>query len=179
VLVASVGLAAGVVAGTGSAVGASSTGSGPPAQCPARGPAGVATNPWPAAGQKLAPGGATTIRLCRYAGLNAKPRLKLMSAGLVTSPKQVATLIAEFDSLKQLPGTVSCPSDNGSQVLALIAYPHRHHVTISVGLSGCSLVRNGDITRTAANFAGHNPQGPRLAEQLKRLARGAAAAHEG
>jgi hypothetical protein len=96
--------------------------------------------------------------------------LKFVSANLITSREQVGKLIGEFDALKQLRGATSCPSDDASQILALISYAHRHQVTISVGLTGCSRVTNGNITRTAANFAGQNPQGPKLVDQLRWLA---------
>lgn len=163
-------LATGVVVGMAGAAGASSTASGAPDRCPARGPASVPKNSWSATRDRLAPAGATAIRLCRYDGLNSKPRLKFVSANLVTSRKQVGELITQFDALKQLGGaTTSCPSDDASQILVLISYGHRHQVRISVALTGCSRVTNGNLSRTAANFAGQNPQGPKLVEQLRRL----------
>jgi hypothetical protein len=128
---------------------------------------------WWAATRKLAPVGATAIRLCRYGGLNDHPRLKLLNAALVINRRTVGHVIQEFDSLKQGPaGSVACPSDDGSQILALVAYPRAHRVTISVGLTGCSRVVNGDVSRTAANFAGKNPAGPELVGLLKRLVHG-------
>ena len=164
-------LATCVVVSTAAAAGASSTASGAPDRCPARGPASGPKNSWSATRDKLAPVGATAIRLCRYDGLNAKPRLKFVSANLITTSKQVGELITQFDALKQLRGaTTSCPSDDASQILALISYGDRHQVRISVALTGCSRVTNGNLSRTAANFAGRNPQGPKLVEQLRRLA---------
>jgi hypothetical protein len=163
-------LATGVVVSMASAAGASSTAPGAPDQCPARGPASVQKNSWSATSDKLAPAGATAIRLCRYDGLNSKPRLKFVGANLITSRKQVDKLIGQFDALKQLHGATSCPSDDASQILALISYGHRHQVRISIGLTGCSRVTNGNLTRTAANLSGQNPQGPKLLAELRRLA---------
>jgi hypothetical protein len=117
----------------------------------------------------MAPRGATVVRLCRYAGLNARPSLKLRRSMLVADPGTIAELIANLDALRPIKGAFSCPTSNGSRVLALLAYPDGHRLTISVGTGGCGIVTNGKLVRTVASLSHTNPVGPRLLGQLKRL----------
>ena len=100
----------------------------------------------------LAPPGTGAIRLCRYSGLNAHPRLALVGSRLLDSRTIVDQLVTELDRLPALRGAVACPADDGSQILALLAYPGGHQVSISVGLTGCALVTNGSVHRTAAGL---------------------------
>jgi len=161
-------LAAGALALGGSGAGAASG----PATCPSKAPAGVPVNLWPAAKRKLAPAGAGAIRLCRYAGLNtAATPGSLVGSRLVRSAPLVGKLVWEFGQLKQAPpGAVfACPNDDGSQALALLAYRHGEEVTISVDMTGCSGVSNGDVSRTASGYG--TPVGPRLVAQLAPLTR--------
>jgi hypothetical protein len=110
------------------------------------------------------------INLCRYSGLNAHPALRLGGNYLVVPVGEKRQLIRGFDALRRYHGGgISCPADTGQQVLAILFYP-THAVRISVGLTGCQTVTNGDITRLAANLGGKNPAGPRLLSQLKKLA---------
>lgn len=125
---------------------------------------------WPAARKRLAPPGAAAIRLCRYSGLNAHPPLTLAGGRLVRAPGLVAVLVADFDRLLAgSPGAVACPADDGSQILALLAYPGGRTVTISAGLTGCALVTNGSVHRTAAGFGSPPAYGPQLVAELERL----------
>ncbi len=117
----------------------------------------------------MAPAGASELRLCRYAGLSARPALKLRRSALVTSPTMVGTLVADLDALQPIKGAFSCPTSNGAQVLVLLAYPDGHRLTISVGTGGCGIVTNGHLVRTIADLSHANPVGPRLSRQLKRL----------
>ncbi len=50
-----------------------------------------------------------------------------------------------------------------------LAYAHRHQLTISVGLTGCQTVTNGNLNRTAADLYGTHPTGPKLLKQLRAL----------
>ncbi len=119
----------------------------------------------------MAPHGAQTINLCRYAGLNARPAMKLIGSDLVTSPASKRQLTSKFDALKKVHGAVAafCPADRGREVLAQLSYPDGHEVTIATQLGGCYGVTNGDINRLAANINGKNPDGPRLIALLRRL----------
>ncbi|MDQ2897832.1 MAG: hypothetical protein M3Y09_19730, partial [Actinomycetota bacterium] len=127
---------------------------------------------WTAARDQLAPPGASAIRLCRYSGLNAHPRLTLVSSRLLDDPALVRRLVSEFDRLPSLLGAVACPSDDLSQIGALLAYPGGHEGRSSVGLTGCDLVTNGTVRRTAAGLGSPRAFGPQLVTQLEQLVDG-------
>jgi hypothetical protein len=144
----------------------------PPARCAAKASAQVRPNAWGPAMRQLAPPGATAIRLCRYSGLNGPHPLHL--ARSVTAPRGrlVRLLVREFDRLPRFaPGAIACPMDDGSQVVALLSYPGGHSVSISVGLTGCTRVTNGDVVRTALGIGPSPRSGPSLLEHLERLTR--------
>jgi len=108
----------------------------------------VKANAWNAARHRLVPPGPVAIRLCRYAGLNARPPLALERALLVTSKTQIARLAREYDALPPFPpGLFACPFDDGSQVLAQIAYPGGRRVMVAFPHTGCLRVTNGDLVR--------------------------------
>lgn len=138
-----------------------------PAGCSLQPPAGLPAPDWAAARRQLAPAGGGAIRLCRYSGVNARPRLTLVSSRLLDAPALVRQLESEFNHLPSPHGVVACPNDDGSQILALVTYPGGHQVSISVGLSGCALVTNGSVHRTAAGPG--SASGPRLVKQLEQL----------
>lgn len=142
----------------------------PPARtaaCPDTAPAQFPANSWSSARAELAPAGPTEIRLCRYAGLNARPSRALTRTALITNSATVTGLVRGFDRLPSASGTFHCPLDDGSEIVALLTYPHERTVTISVGLRGCQTVTNGDLRRTAAGTSGQ--PGPTLVAQLERL----------
>ena len=143
-----------------------------PAACSATAPAAIPAERWSQARRELAPTGASAIRLCRYSGLNAHPRLALLSSRLLDGSALVRELVGELDRLPSPPRVAFCPNDDGSRIVALLAYPGGRAVTISVGLTGCEPVTNGSVQRTAAAFGGFPPSvGPRLVAQLERLLR--------
>lgn len=143
-----------------------------PAACSHGAPGTVAAERWTAARHRLAPRGAGVIRLCRYSGLNAHPPLTLVSSRLLNRPALVEQLVSEFDRLPSLHGAVACPADDGSQILARLAYPGGRQVMISVGLAGCEAVTNGSVHRTAAGMGSPRAFGPQLVTQLEHLAGG-------
>ncbi|MGA2924851.1 MAG: hypothetical protein ABSG43_02465 [Solirubrobacteraceae bacterium] len=140
-----------------------------PAPCSAKAPVSVPAERWSAARGELAPAGASAIRLCRYSGLNAHPRLTLAGSRLLVSRSLVQQLVSEFARLPSLSGAVACPNENLSQILALLSYPAGQQVTISVGLTGCALVTNGSVHRTAAGIGMPPAFGPQLVAQLEQL----------
>lgn len=140
-----------------------------PDACSPKAPATLPRERWTAARHVLAPAGASAIRLCRYAGLNGHPRLRLMDSRLLKSASVVHQLVSEFDRLPSLSGAVACPNDDLSQILALLSYGGGHQVTVSVGLTGCASVTNGGVHRTAAGYGTPRPFGPQLVAQLERL----------
>ena len=107
--------------------------------------------------------------MCRYSGLNAHPRLTLVDSRLLESRSLVHQLVSEFDRLPSLSGAVACPNDDLSQILAVLAYPAGRQVTITVGLTGCTLVTNGTVHRTAAGIGSPPAFGPQLLAQLEHL----------
>lgn len=129
--------------------------------CPGAAPTRIPAEQWPAARRKLAPNGPSSIRLCRYSGLNAHPALTLTHARLVTRPGVIRKLVREFEHLPREPrGPVACPADDGSEMLALLEYPRGREVKIAVHLTGCTPATNGSVTRRATQ---------RLIAQLERL----------
>ncbi len=138
-----------------------------PPSCAATAPARIAANPWAPARARLAPAGARAIRLCRYDGLNAPRPRRLTHSTLIAGGATVAGLVRQFDRLPSGAGTYACPVDDGSEIIALLAYPRGRGVTISVGLRGCQTVSNGDVRRTAAGESGQ--PGPALVARLERM----------
>ena len=141
----------------------------PPAACSASAPASLPTERWRAARHLLAPPGAGAIRLCRYSGLNAHLRLALVRSRLLDRRTIVRQLVTEFDRLPSMREGVHCPKDDGSQILALLAYPGGREVSISVGLTGCALVTSGSVHRTAAGLGTPRAFGPQLLASLTQL----------
>ena len=139
------------------------------AYCPARAPQSLAQPDWPAAQAQLAPGGATGAIVCRYAGLNAHPRLGLTAAAVVRSRATVDQLVWRLDALRPIPNELfSCPAATGEEILAELRYPGGQAVRITVGLSGCDIVTNGAVARTTVGF-GRPGSGPPLLKLLTRL----------
>ncbi len=138
--------------------------------CPAKSPRAIQTNSWPRAHRRLAPHGARLITLCRYSGINSHPSYGLVASEVVSRHATIHRLVHRFDALKPAPpGAFSCPADQGSDILAMLAYPGEHQVRILVTLTGCAAASNGDVSRAVFNFNGRNPQGPKLVAELKRL----------
>ena len=134
-----------------------------PSACPPGAPTSLTANSWPAARTQLAPPGATSIRLCRYSSIPSR----LVRSVLIGTRSTVGTLVAELDQLPPFKGSYACPNDDGSQVLALLAYPGGRRVTVLAHLRGCSPVANGSVVRTALGQPGQD--GPKLLAQLERL----------
>jgi hypothetical protein len=134
------------------------------ANCSRKNLSGVAPSRWPAARHQLAPPGPGAIRLCRYSGLNDHPPMTLVSSALVGSAQVRHRLVGRLDALPRPPAIAACPSDDGTAIVAHLAYPTGRAVTIRVGLNGCRSVTNGDVWRTAAGSVGD-----RLIAQLERL----------
>lgn len=141
-----------------------------PAPCPAHAATTLRAPGWPAARSTLAPPGVVAIRLCRYSGLNARPRLALTRGRLFTGAARVTGLVRNLDRLPAFgPGAVACPNDDGSEILAILVYPSGRGQRISVGLGGCSAVTNGIVVRTAEGFGVPRAYGPQLLAELVRL----------
>ena len=138
-----------------------------PTNCARREPSGIPPNAWAPTRRRLAPLGATAIRLCRYGEL---PNVLLLRSTLLTSPIVIERLLNDFDMLPTPPRGVKCPEDNGSEIVASIAYANGKRVTVAVKLTGCALATNGNLLRSASGFATANNAGPDLVAELQRLA---------
>ncbi len=142
----------------------------PPPCAQTRKPDAVAHNPWAQARKRLAPAGPDAMRLCRYGGLNASPPNGLVHSRLVSGRAIITRLVGQFNQLPPFPpGAFACPSDDGTQILALLAYPNGKQVTIAVSLTGCEGVTNGDVDRVANGYGSHPRVGPDLLSELERL----------
>jgi hypothetical protein len=151
-----------------------------PALCSKKAPVRVPAQSWPPARRALAPIGASAIRLCRYSGLNARPRLALVSSRLVDSRRVVGRLVRDFDRLpRPARGVTACPDDDGSLIVALLVYPAGRVLTISVSLTGCEEVTNGRVNRTAEGFGSPRAFGRQLIVELERLVGGGPQSKQG
>jgi hypothetical protein len=138
-----------------------------PTTCARREPSGIPPNAWAPTRRRLAPLGAIAIRLCHYGEL---PRVLLVRSTLLTSPSIIGRLLNDFDMLPTPPRGVKCPEDNGSEIVASIAYANGRRVTVTVQLGGCGLVTNGNLLRSASGFATANNTGPALVAELQHQA---------
>jgi hypothetical protein len=89
---------------------------------------------------------------------------QLERARTITGASQLGRLTHEFDMLPDASKLVFCPMDDGSAILATFIYTDAPSNPVSVGLTGCQIVTNGDVTRTAARAPG-----PELVAQLTAL----------
>src|SRR5579862_4984692 len=104
---------------------------------------------------ELVPPGATAVLLCRYRGLNPPATAhRLVRGKVVTNTAEVKRLAAELNGLPKAHGRIACPMDDGSELVASFTYPDAAPATVSVGLTGCRMVTNGRITRSASTAAG-------------------------
>jgi hypothetical protein len=133
--------------------------------CPAEsGPTAVSARP--GAASALVPAGAAALLLCSYRGLNPPGQShRLLAQHTLADPAEVAALSRRFDALRP-PPLVACPMDDGSEIVASFLYREAPPDPVTVGLSGCEIVANGRLTRTASL-----PPGPALLDQLTALVR--------
>jgi hypothetical protein len=118
--------------------------------CPARLPATVASTR-PGAGGRLVPPGVRSLLLCAYHGLNPPGESgRLERERIVDSPAALAWLVSNFDALPPAPRLTSCPMDDGTADLAVFSYSGSPLNPVTVGLTGCRIVTNGRVTRTAS-----------------------------
>jgi hypothetical protein len=119
-----------------------------------------------AAKATLVPRGARGVLLCRYHGLNTRYEAGTLAYSRpVTKGKRVDRLAGELNALRPLgPGPIACPADFGANVMAFFHYTKAPDDAVSVELSGCSLVSNGQISRSAMQRPG-----PKLLRQVERL----------
>jgi hypothetical protein len=81
----------------------------------------------------------------------------------------VAFFAGELAALPPQHGTVVCPADDGSQVVAILTYPQSRTLAVSVGLRGCETATNGTVSRTASGFGTPPEKVPPLVNQLEHI----------
>jgi hypothetical protein len=115
--------------------------------------------------RELVPGTPCSVVLSRYAGLPAHVGTKLVGRVELRSPPLLRRLTNEFNALPpHVTGTIVCPNDRGSEIVAILKYPHRQDLRLTVTLTGCSGVLRGSVTRSALGRPG-----AKLIGQLERL----------
>lgn len=143
-----------------------------PPNCARRRPQRVLRTSWPPAHHELMPRGAVAVRLCSYSGLGSSyakfPELSLIRSRLVDTAGSVAGLSRDFNALPPVSERFVCPLDDGSEIVALIAYPNGRSLTITIRRTGCKHVTNGAMVRSGF-VAAYNPAARQLADELDRL----------
>ena len=140
--------------------------SGASGTCPAESaPAVVSMRP--GAVSALVPAGADTLLLCSYRGLNPPGEAhRLVAQDTLTDAAEVTALARQFDALRPAPPLVACPLDDGSEIVATFLYRGAPPDPVTVALSGCEIVSDGHLARTASL-----PPGPALLGRLTMLVR--------
>jgi hypothetical protein len=136
-------------AGALSVAGAFAASTSSPRSCPAGKPQAV-HSARDGASAALVPDGPGQVLLCRYAGLGDPHPSALAAQKLVADQSTITSLATEINGLPQL-GNVACPADFGTTVVAFFEYSSGPEDPVAVGLSGCQLVTNGQLTRTASS----------------------------
>ncbi|MEA2371880.1 MAG: hypothetical protein QOH12_2274 [Solirubrobacteraceae bacterium] len=134
-----------------------------PSRCPTKAPVPIVVGPH-GSGPVL-PGGAASIRLCRYGSLDAKQRLE--GQHLTRSNVVIQSLTKRLNALPGLPpGAMACPADDASEILLLTRGRNGAAANVTVGLRGCRIVAS---TTGAATRLDLSDNGQPLLRQLVRL----------
>ncbi|HJP73541.1 MAG TPA: hypothetical protein VJ914_04700 [Pseudonocardiaceae bacterium] len=97
----------------------------------------------PAPATTMVPATPTAARVCRYAGLNEMvPPGTLLKSGQVNAA-EVPGLVNSLNAAVPMPMLTHCPMDDNSSDLVIFGYQDGHIVDVTVGLTGCNVVRNG------------------------------------
>jgi len=115
--------------------------------------------------QELVPGTPCAIILSRYAGLPAHVGTKLVGRVELRSPSLLRSLTSEFNALPSgVTGTIVCPNDRGSEIVASLKYPHHQALRLTITLTGCPGALRGSVSRSALGRPGE-----KLIGRLERL----------
>lgn len=113
----------------------------------------------------LVPGVPCAISLTRYAGLPFHTGEKQVGHADLRSPTLLRQLTNELNALPQGPrGTINCPNDQGSEMVAELSYPHDERQRLTITLTGCAGARRENVGRSALGRLGE-----RLIGRLERL----------
>jgi hypothetical protein len=85
--------------------------------------------------------------LCRYAGLNGKPRFALTAHQPLTrdAARQLAALVGRIPLGHLDDEARSCPMDDGSVTVLVLSYPGRANIDLWYARTGCQSLSNGQI----------------------------------
>jgi hypothetical protein len=112
---------------------------------------------------RLVPRKPSVLAFCRY---GRAPAHTLEASRLVTRRETVRRVVRGLNALPTMPtGAVSCPSDNGSEIVVYAMYKRSATRIVHVGLSGCLIARRRDVVRW------DSPSGGRFIRVLKHLTR--------
>ncbi|HEY4023323.1 MAG TPA: hypothetical protein VGM75_31880 [Pseudonocardiaceae bacterium] len=82
-------------------------------------------------------------RVCRYAGLNETTPAGTLVKGAQVNSAGLPALVSSLNAAKPMPMRINCPMDDNSSDLVIFGYADGHTVYVTVGLTGCNVVRNG------------------------------------
>lgn len=99
--------------------------------------------------------GATAMRLCRYYGINWADSHGLRQQRLIRSSVTIGRITHTFNKLPQPPRGIFCAQDDGSELVAVFAYPNANAERVVLRLTGCRFAMNGRSTRWATSRLQH------------------------
>ena len=102
-------------------------------------PAGPATT--------MVPASPSAARVCRYAGLNQPTPAGTLVKGAQLNSAELPRLVSSLNAAVAMPQRINCPMDDASSDLVIFGYQDGHTVNVTVGLTGCNVVRNGADTK--------------------------------
>ncbi|HEX4223550.1 MAG TPA: hypothetical protein VHZ97_14375 [Pseudonocardiaceae bacterium] len=91
----------------------------------------------------MVPANPGAARVCRYAGLNEATPAGTLVKGAQVNAAELPALVNSLNAAKPMPMRINCPMDDNSSDLIMFGYANGHTVDVTVGLTGCNVVRNG------------------------------------
>jgi hypothetical protein len=114
----------------------------------------------------LVRGGATSLLIQQYGGLNDQPPLGLLASIQVRDSTQISQLVHELNTLPAYPsGTMHCPMDDGSYFALAFSFGDGTSTMVKVEARGCQGVYVGGSKQPVAWPA----TSPALLETLRGL----------
>jgi hypothetical protein len=111
-------------------------------------------------------GGAITVLIEQFGGLNDQPPLGLKVSVQISDPAAISKLVRELNALPAFPGGVfSCPMDDGSYFALVFTYADGTGIDVKVEAGGCGGVYIGGSTQPVA----WTLTSPTLVDTLKSL----------
>ena len=109
-------------------------------------------NPGPGLTRRLVPAGRPVAGLeCRYYGMNGRPWHLHRTVRLTAAQaRRQAGIISRLPLSHTNGGAMSCPADDGSAEVIVLAYPGRPGVDLWALTNGCQSISNGHISAAYA-----------------------------